>query len=118
MEQKLSRLAFCRYQAAPCDDIAFKLFTNLQTFHATTRFNFAFLTFSRCSLLYAACAWQLLLRQSLTKTTHLPLFGNFLLPFCVVLICLFNRCFFIVVADFIHSHLLPEFVTSLFFLAH
>jgi len=42
---------FCRYQATPCDDIAFKLFTNLQIFHATTRLNFAFLTFHRCSLL-------------------------------------------------------------------
>ena len=42
---------FCRYQATPCGDIAFKLFTNLQIFHATTRLIFAFLTFHRCSLL-------------------------------------------------------------------
>jgi len=34
-----------------CDGITFKLFTNFQTFYATTRLNFAFLTFSRCFLL-------------------------------------------------------------------
>jgi len=62
-------------------------------FYAITRLNFAFLTFSHCVLLLPACARQFLLRQPLSKIAHLQLFANFLLPFCVVLICLFNRCF-------------------------
>ena len=93
--EQLSRLAFLLSSTTLCDDIAFELFTNLQTFCATTRLNFAFVTFSCCFLLQPACAWQFLLTQSLTKLAHLSLFANFMLPVHAVLICWFNRCFFL-----------------------
>jgi len=86
---------FCSHKATPCNDIAFELFTNLQTFCATTRLYSAIVTFSSCFSLQPACAWQFLFRQSLIEIAHLQRFANFLLPFYVVSIYLFNRCFFL-----------------------
>jgi len=43
------RWHFCRCQATLCDDIAFDLFTNLQTVYTTTRLTFAFFKIFSCS---------------------------------------------------------------------
>jgi len=106
LEQKFSRLAFLPLSRHAVRRHRIQAYYELANFSCHNAAEFCI--FNLFSLLFTVTCLRLVaLTQTVAdQTCAFATFANFLLPFCVVLICLFDRCFFYLtaVADFIYSH--------------